>query len=171
MTILSPTRPDRLPLQGALARHSLARIAPLALLHLGALAIMLWSEVNLLSMAVFALAWGFVNSLWLALLRRPALAAALSLAIFAVLILVSRFKFDVLWMSLNFIDVMIIDADTFAFLMAMFPNVRTASIVAALVFIPLAIAAWRLDPFRVRRGAAALGSVACLAGIAGLSLA
>ena len=128
MTILSPTRPGRLPLQGAFTHHSIRCIAPVALFHLAALAIMLWSENNLLSMAVFALAWGFVNAVWLVLLRRPALAAALSLVIFAVLIIVSRFKFDVLWMSLSFIDVMIIDADTFAFLMMMFPTVRTASI-------------------------------------------
>src|SRR5262249_30174106 len=136
-----------------------------------ALAIMLWSEINLMSMVVFALAWGFVNGVWLVLLRRPALAAALSLVLFAALIIVSRFKFDVLLMLLCFIDVIIIGTDTFAFLMMMFPNVRTASIVAALVFIPLAIAAWRLDPFRIHRGVAALGSAACLAGISGLSFA
>src|SRR5215470_7740760 len=165
MTILSSTRPGRLPLREALARHPLARVAPVALLHLAALAIMLWSEVSVLSMAVFALAWGLVNGLWLALLRRPVLAAALSLVIFALLIMVSRFKFDVIWMSLSFIDVMVIDTDTFAFLMMMFPNVRTASMIGMLLFIPIAIAAWRLDPFRVHRGAAALGSAACLAGL------
>ncbi len=171
MTILSPMRPGRFPLQAALARHSLVRIAPVAVFHLAALAILLWSEISLLSMAVFVLAWGLLNGLWLLLLRRPGLAAALSLAMFAVLIMVSRFKFDVLWMSLSFIDVMIIDADTFAFLMMMFPNVRTASIVAGLLFLPAAIVVWRLDPFRIRRGAAAIGSAACLAGIAGLSIA
>src|SRR5215467_6916544 len=171
MTILSSTRPGRLPLREALARHPLVRVAPVALLHLAALAIMLWSEVSLLSMVVFALTWGLVNGLWLVLLRRPVLAAALSLVMFALLIMVSRFKFDVIWMSLSFIDVMVIDTDTFAFLMMMFPNVRTASMITVLLFIPVAIAAWRLDPFRVHRGAAALGCAACLAGIAGLSLA
>jgi hypothetical protein len=170
MTILLPTRPGRLPLRGAPGQHWLMRVAPLALFHFAALAIMLWSEISPLSMVVFGLTWGCVNFLWLMLLRRPALAAALSLVQFVVLIMVSRFKFDVLWMSLSFIDVMIIDADTFAFLMMMFPNVRTASIVVALIFIPLAVAAWRLDPFRVHRGAAVLGSAACFAGIAGLSL-
>ena len=171
MTILLPTRPDRVPLQDALGPHWLMRIAPLALFHLSALAIMLWSEIHLLSMAVFALTWGLVNLLWLTILRRPALAAALSLVMFVVLIMVSRFKYDVLWMSLSFIDVMIIDADTFAFLMLVFPSVRTASIVAALAFIPIAIVIWRIDPFRVRRRAAAVGGIACLAGIAGLSVA
>jgi Sulfatase len=171
MTILQPTRPDRVPLRDALGQHWLIRIAPLALLHLAALTIMLWSEINLLSMAVFALTWGCVNFLWLTLLRRPALAAALSLVLFVVLIMVSRFKFDVLWMSLSFIDVMIIDTDTFAFLVMMFPSVRTASIIAALVLIPIAILVWRIDPFRIRRSVAAVGVMACLAGIAALSVA
>jgi len=171
MTILLPTRPDRVPLREALGRHGLMRVAPLALFHLSAFAIMLWSEINLLSMAVFALTWGCVNFLWLTLLRRPALAAALSLVLFIVLIMVSRFKYDVLWMSLSFIDVMVIDTDTFAYLMMMFPNVRTAVIVAALVFIPIAIVLWWIDPFRVRRNAAAVGTLMCLAGIGGLSVA
>jgi len=171
MTILLPTRPDRVPLRAAVGQHWLVRIAPLALFHLVALAIMLWSEIALLSAAVFALTWGCVNFLWLMLLRRPALAAALSLVLFVVLIMVSRFKFDVLWMSLSFIDVMIIDADTIAFLVMMFPSVRTATIIAALVFVPIAIVVWRIDPFRVRRTAAALGVMGCLAGIAALSVA
>jgi hypothetical protein len=171
MTILLTTRPDRVPLRDALGRHWAMRVTPLALFHLSALAIMLWSEIHLLAMTVFALTWGLVNFLWLALLRRPALAAALSLVLFVILIMVSRFKYDVLWMSLSFIDVMIIDADTFAFLMLVFPSVRTASIVAALAFIPIAIVIWRIDPFRVRRRAAAVGGIACLAGSAGLSVA
>src|SRR5262245_3030551 len=170
MTILLPTRPDRVPLRAAVGQHWLVRIAPLALFHLVALAIMLWSEITLLSAAVFALTWGCVNFLWLMRLRWPAIAAAMSLVLFVVLIMVSRFKFDVLWMSLSFIDVMIIDADTIAFLVMMFPSVRTATIIAALVFIPIAMFVWRIDAFRVRRTAAALGVMGCLAGIAGLSV-
>src|SRR5262249_26298649 len=171
MTILLPTRADRVLLPDALGSHWRMRVAPLALFHLTALAIMLWSEVTLLSMAVFALTWGCVNFLWLTLLRRPALAAALSLVLFIVLIMVSRFKYDVLWMSLTFIDVMVIDADTITYLMMMFPSVRTASIVAALAFIPIAIVVWRVDPFRVRRAAAAVGAMGCFAGITGFSVA
>jgi phosphoglycerol transferase MdoB-like AlkP superfamily enzyme len=171
MTILLPTRPDRVPLRQALGQRGWLRVAPLALFHLAALAIMLWSEVTLVAAAVFALTWGCLNFLWLTLLRRPALAAALSLMLFVILIMVSRFKYDVLWMSLSFVDVMIIDADTIAFLVMMFPSVRTASIIAAIVFIPIAMVIWRIDPFRVRRAAAALGIMGCLAGIAGLSVA
>jgi hypothetical protein len=171
MTILLPTRADRVLLPDALGSHWRMRVAPLALFHLAALAILVWSEVTLLSMTVFALTWGCVNFLWLTLLRRPALAAAFSLVLFVILIMVSRFKYDVLWMSLSFIDVMIIDADTVTYLMMIFPSVRTASFVAVLAFIPIAIAVWRIDPFRVRRGAAAFGIIGCLAGIAGLSVA
>jgi len=170
MTILLPTRANRLPLREALARYRVWRVAPVVAFHLAALAIMIWSEIDAVPMAVFALTWGLVNGFWLVLLRRPGIAAALSLALFVVLIIVSRFKFDVLWMSLSFIDVMIIDADTFAFLMMMFPKVRLAAIVAVLLFIPLVVVVWKLDPFRIRRLAAAIGSAACLAGITGLSI-
>ena len=51
-----------------------------------------------------------------------------------------------LWMTASFVDVMVIDSDTFAFLWQVFPNVRTAMIVAAVAAIPaLCPAAWRLD--------------------------
>ena len=170
MTILLTTRPDHVPLRGAVGQRWLMRIAPLALFHLSALAIMLWSEVHLLAMTVFALTWGLANFLWLTLVRRPAFAAAFSLVLFVILIVVSRFKYDVLWMSLSFIDVMVIDTDTFAFLMMMFPNVRAAAMVAALVLIPIMIVLWWIDPSRVRRRAAAVGVIACLAGIGGLSV-
>ncbi len=161
----------RLTLQDAFTQRGIARIAPVAAFHLAAFAIMLWSELGLFDMAVFALSWGLVNCFWLVLLRRPALSAALSLVIFVVLIAVSRFKFDVLWMTLSFIDVMIIDTDTFAFLVMMFPKVRAAAIAAMVLFIPVAVILWRLDPFRIRRWRAALAGAACLVGITGLSVA
>jgi Sulfatase len=170
MTVPQPMRSNRSALQDVTAHYFAARIAPLAALHLAALAIMIWSEIDVVAMTGYALTWGLLNCFWLALLRRPGLAAALSLVTVVVLVLVSRFKFHTLLMSLSFIDVMVIDTDTFAFLMATFPNVRAATIVGAILFVPVVIALWRLDPFRVRRGSAALGSVACLAGIAGLSV-
>src|SRR6266540_1660738 len=161
----------RLTRQDAFTQRGIARIAPVAAFHLAPFAIMLWSELGLFDMAVFALSWGLVNCFWLVLLRRPALSAALSLVIFVVLIAVSRFKFDVLWMTLSFIDVMIIDTDTFAFLVMMFPKVRAAAIAAMVLFIPVAVILWRLDPFRIRRWRAALAGAACLVGITGLSVA
>ena len=93
-----------------------------SLLHLAALAILLATEGTLVSRAAFLLTWGLLNFGCLLLLRRPAVAAALSLALLAVLILLSQFKHDVLLMTVNFVDLMVIDADTFAFLMNIFPQ-------------------------------------------------
>src|SRR5262245_38821207 len=107
--------------QESFVQRRLLRIAPAAAFHVAALAVMLWSEIGPREKAVFALSWIFVNCVWLALLRRPALSAALSFVLFVVLIVVSRFKFDVLFMTLSFIDVIVADADTFAFLLMMFP--------------------------------------------------
>src|SRR5216684_6408108 len=95
----------------AVARHDALRILPIAALHVAALALMAWTEVAIVPKVVFLLTWGLLNFLWLALLRRPAVAAALSLAIIVVLILLSRLKYDILWMTANFVDVMIIDPD------------------------------------------------------------
>jgi hypothetical protein len=161
---------SRLTPQEALVRRRFVRFAPVAAFHLAAFSIMLWSEIGPVDKAVFALSWGLLNCFWLALLRRPGLSAALSFAMFVILIAVSRFKFEVLWMSLSFIDLMVIDADTFAFLMLMFPKVRMAAIVAVLLFIPVAVLVWRQDPLRVRRRTAAFAGASCLAGIAGLSM-
>jgi hypothetical protein len=161
---------SRLSLPDAPMQLRVTQIAPVATFHLAALAIMFWSELGPLEMSVFALTWGLVNCFWLVLLRRPALSAAVSFVLLVVLIVVSRFKYEVLWMTLSFIDVMIIDADTFRFLVRMFPSVSAAAIIAVALFIPVAIILWRIDPFRVRRPAAALAGAACLAGIIGVSV-
>ena len=58
------------------------------------------------------------------MLRRPAAAAALSLAFVAVLILLSQLKHSILFMTINFVDLMIIDTDTFAFLLTVFPGLH-----------------------------------------------
>src|SRR5262245_33259144 len=126
----------RLTPADASSLRGLARIAPVAVFHLAALAVMLWSEIGIARMAAFVAAWGLLNFFWLVLLRRPALSAALSFAFIAALIVVSRFKFDVLWMTVSFVDVMIIDSDTIAFLWGMFPKVRTVTIVVLVLALP-----------------------------------
>ena len=50
------------------------------------------------------------------------MAASLSLVMVVVLILLSQFKQDILIMSANFVDVMLIDADTISFLLTVFPE-------------------------------------------------
>jgi DNA-binding NarL/FixJ family response regulator len=160
----------RLTLVDTLSQHRVARLAPVAAFHLAAFAVMLWSEIGPARMAVFVATWGLLNFFWLLLLRRPGLSAALSFAMLAALIVISRFKFQVLWMTASFIDVMIIDSDTFAFLWTVFPSVRTMAIIAPLVAVPVVVLLWRLDPYRVRRRTALIGACACLAALTGLSL-
>src|SRR5262245_53258912 len=122
-----------------------ARIAPLAAFHLAAFTIAIATETGVARLVMFVAAWGLLNFIWLVLLRRPALSAALSMTILVTLIFVSRFKFDVLWMSASFVDVMIVDADTFAFLWMMFPAVRMTAAVVLVVAIPLIFVLWRSD--------------------------
>jgi Sulfatase len=145
--------------------------AVLAAIHISAFAIMLWSEVDIVARTTFVLAWGFLNFCWLAVLRRPALSAALSLATLVVLILLSRLKHDTLFMTASFVDVMNIDTDTFAFLMTASSDLRYAVAAAFLVGVPTLVLLWWLDPFRVGRHAASIGGGSCLVGFAGLSLA
>src|SRR5262249_9770172 len=127
----------------SLSYRRFARIAPLVTFHLTAFAIAVATETGIARIAMFVAAWGLLNFFWLALLRRPALSAALSLTILVALIFVSRFKFDVLWMAATFVDVMIIDADTFAFLWMMFPAVRLTTVVALILAVPIVFVFWK----------------------------
>ena len=153
------------------ATRGFAARAVIASLHLAALGLMIGTEVDLVSKAAFLLAWGFLNFCWLAALRRPAAAAALSLAIIVVLILLSRFKHDVLLMTINFVDVMIVDSDTVAFLMNVFPALGAKVWLGAALGLVGLIAIWRLDPFRLRPRDAVAGAALCLASLTGLALA
>ena len=131
---------------------------------------MFQTETDFGSRLCFLLAWGILNFLWIALLRRPALSGALSLTLVVVLVLLSRFKHDVAQMTVNFVDLMVIDRDTVAFLFTIFPNLRWSVIATGLVTIPLMYALWWLDPFRIRRLPALAVALACLAALTGYSL-
>src|SRR5579871_1679063 len=146
-------------------------IIAVAALHLAALGLLVWSEAGLVPKATFVLTWGVLNFWWLLWLRRPAASAALSLAMIIILIVLSRFKHEALLMTANFIDLMLIDEDTISFLLKVFPNLeRTVGLILAVALPALALL-WWLDPFRMRLRSAALGGIACLAGLAALSLA
>ena len=122
------------------------------------------TESTLTAMAAFLLAWGMLNFFWLALLRRPAAAAMLSLVMMTVLVLLSQLKYQVLMMTANFVDLMIIDTDTVTFLFTIFPALRWIVALSAIAFVPLVVLAWRLDPFRVRRVTAFSLALPALAG-------
>src|SRR3984885_4489712 len=143
------------------------RLLAVAAPHLAALAVMLQTETDFSSRAGFLLSWGILNFFWIALLRRPALSGALSLTLVVVLILLSRLKHDVVQMTANFVDLMVIDRDTAAFLFTIFPHLRWSVVGAALIIIPLMYALWWLDPFRIRRLPAAAAALACLAALVG----
>ena len=127
---------------------------------------MLQTETDFGARVGFLLAWGILNFLWIALLRRPALSGALSLTLIVILVLLSRLKHDIVQMTANFVDLMVIDRDTAAFLFTIFPNLRWSVIGAAFVTLPLMYALWWLDPFRIRRLPAAAAALA-LSGRAG----
>ena len=137
------------PSEGILRRDT-AALCTVAILHVAALAIMAASEVDLVAKAAYLLVWGLLNFLWLSLFRRPVAAALVSLALMVALILLSQFKHDKLWMTVDFVDLMIIDQDTLAFLLAAIPSLRLPIAVATMGTVALTAVAWRLDPFRVR---------------------
>jgi len=133
---------------GVLPRGKLAACLAL-LLHAGAAVLMLATETSAVGMAVFLLAWIMLNGLWLMVLRRPLVAALLSLEILIALTLLSRFKFEKLWMTIDFLDVLIVDRDTTAFLFDVFPGLRAWLLLAAAATAVAIVIGWRLDPYRV----------------------
>src|SRR5882724_9629605 len=153
-----------------LAAIGIWRLLAVAAPHLAALAVMFQTEVDFGSRVGFLMSWGILNFFWIALLRRPALSGALSLTLVVVLILLSRLKHDIVQMTANFVDLMVIDRDTAAFLFTIFPHLRWSVIGAAIVIIPLMYALWWLDPFRIRRLPALACKLACLAALTFYSL-
>src|SRR5437870_9482251 len=103
---------DRLGQFSATRRGLLARCGLLAGVHGAAFAILVATEQDLTGAAAFVLTWGLFNILWLVLLARPAAAATLSLAMTIALILLSQLKQNVVFMTVNFVDLLIIDFDT-----------------------------------------------------------
>ena len=151
-----------------IARYGFWPPALVLLPQLAALAIMFATESTLVGMAAFLLAWGILNFLWLALLRRPAAAGVLSLTLLTVLVLLSDLKHHVLKMTASFIDLMIIDTDTVTFLFTIFPALRWIALLSAAVLVPIVLLCWRHDPLRVRRLAAIALAGGCVGGLAGL---
>ena len=147
------------------------RLLAMAMPHLAALVIMVRTEADFSSRCGFLLSWGILNFFFITLLRRPALSGALSLTLVVVLVLLSRLKHDVVQMTANFVDLMVIDRDSAAFLFTIFPNLRWSVISAGLITIPLMYALWWLDPFRIRRLPALAGMLACFAALVGYSFA
>lgn len=156
---------NRLAFTDGLSRQSALRGGLIALPHIVALVILLQTEESLVSQVAFGFAWGLVNCTWLVAFRRPGLAGALSLAMVALLILLSRLKLSVLMMTVNFVDVMIIDWDTIGFLLTVMPGLGRNVAIACALCMPVMALVWWFDALRVRRPVAFLGLLACALGL------
>jgi len=146
-------------------------VAFVLVLHAAALLTMFWTENRWYTQVVYLLVWGFLNGAFLFLLRRPAISAALSLALIQLVIALSQFKFSVVWLTLNFFDILIVDPDTVSYLFGIFPGLRTTVLIGAALAAAAAVLMWWLDPFRALRMRSALAGSMCLVGIVGLSFA
>jgi hypothetical protein len=156
---------------GRLAGSRRLATGAIAGVHLAAFGVMAWTETGWFGPAMFLMAWALLNLTFLALLRRPGISAALSLLLIAAVVALSRLKFSILWMVINFFDVLIIDSDSASFLLSVFPDLRTMIIIGVLIAAPGLVLMWRIDPFRVRRSLALAGATVCAVAITGLALA
>src|SRR6478736_5272949 len=130
--------------------------ALIILLHLCAFALMALTEQSAAGWLMFVATWTMLNAAGLFVLRRPAITATLSLGLLVLLVTLSRFKFDVMYMTVDFLDLMIVDVDTTAFLFSIYPVLKWAALGGALALAVVAFALWRIDPFRVTRRRALL---------------
>ena len=146
-------------------------VACVAALHLGALYALLTTEYGPFAIAMSLLAWLFGNCLVLLFLPRPGIAAALSLIATVVLIAFSRFKFDILQLSITFLDFLIVDRDTFSFLLSVFPRLKLPLLLAAIAAVPVLWLVWRTDPLRVSRKVSLALLAFATVGISALSIA
>ncbi len=138
---------------------------------LAAFVLMYLNEGGIVANAVFILTWALLNCFWIALLRRPLISAAMSLGTIVLIILLSQFKFGIVWMTANFLDVWIINADTVNYLLSVKPNLGRDILIAAAFVVPVLALLWWFDPVRIRRTSAAIGFAACLAALTAVSLA
>src|SRR3954451_16333856 len=143
----------------------------IALIHLAAMAINVWTEWGPEHKTAFFLTWTILNGFWLAVLRRPAVSAALSLAFILTLIKVSQLKHSVLWLTVDFVDLMIIDHDTVNYLFMVMPGLKTAVLIICLVATTALLLLYYFDPFRVRRTVASAVAVLSFGGLVALSMA
>jgi phosphoglycerol transferase MdoB-like AlkP superfamily enzyme len=74
-------------------------------------------------------------------------------------------------MTINFLDIMIVDTDTINFLLTIFPNLGKMLLGAFAVAVPVFVLIWRRDSYRVRRRLAAAGIAASLFGLTAVSFA
>src|SRR3982074_569956 len=147
-------------------RQSALRAVLIAASHMAALAIMLMTESDPASRMAFILAWGILNTFFLVMVRRPVIAGLLSLTFVVLLVLLSQLKHSMLFMTVNFVDLMVVDQDTLGFLLTVTPGLWANVVIACLLVAALIGFCWWLDPRRVRRRVSTLGLAAFVGGLA-----
>jgi hypothetical protein len=160
----------RLGAADVVARYGFWRLALLPIPHVAAFVIMIATEGRPIELATFVCAWGILNFFWLALLRRPAVAGALSLLLLTTVVLLSNLKYQVLMMTASFVDVMVIDTDSISFLFTIYPALRWIAALCVIVLMPILMLVWRLDSLRVNRLTAIASAFGCVAALTGLEM-
>src|SRR5712671_6270654 len=171
MTLTALPLNDDGPLVAASARGWRLRATAVALVYAAAGAVLILTEYGPFATTLSFLTLALLIFTGVAIFGRPGIAAALSLGLMAALIALSQFKYGILQLTLTFLDFLIIDSDTVAFMNSVFPSLRGQLALAALLSVPALWLIWRLDPFRIRRLTALAGAVASLAAIVALSIA
>ncbi len=105
----------RFPAVVAFGDRRRASLGLLVALHVAAAAILVWSEADWLAQVSFVLAWSLFNLLGLLIVRRPLVTAAVTLILLVVLVLLSQLKYQALFQTVSFVDVMIVDLNTIRF--------------------------------------------------------
>jgi len=146
------------------------QVALVVALYAGCAAILYTTEYGLFARSLSLATLAFTCCLGIAVFARPGIAAALSLVTFAILIALSQLKFDITQLTLTFLDLLLIDPDTFSFLVTTHPGLRWQIALGGLLALPLLWLVFRLDPFRIRRRSALAGAVLALLGMIGLSV-
>jgi phosphoglycerol transferase MdoB-like AlkP superfamily enzyme len=90
----------------------------------------------------------------------------LSLVFVLLLVLLSQLKHSMLFMTVNFVDLMVVDQDTLGFLLTVTPGLWANVVIACLLSAALIGFLWWLDPRRIRRRMSALGCAMFVGGLA-----
>src|SRR3954471_18780078 len=153
------------------ARIDLLGWTLVALPHAAVLVVMVLTEGGPVAQSTFLGTWALFNCFWLVVLRRPAVAGTLSLGMIVALIQLSRLKYEMIWMTANFLDVWILDTDSISYALSVMPTLDRSILLSFALPIPILALVWWLDPFRVQRRWALLGAAPSFALIVAVSLA
>jgi phosphoglycerol transferase MdoB-like AlkP superfamily enzyme len=119
--------------------------------HAAAVMIMYATERTFVSYAAFIAGWVILNATFLLLVRRPNVAALCALVVLVSVVEISKYKFDMLGLTANFVDLVIVDLDTAQALLQIEPKLGQYLAVICPVVLLFGVFIWRLEVARPRR--------------------